>query len=438
MFCLKGRDDLLSEKGTEGQGEILMSINSIKDPDKDTDWQRRELEASQLFSPAAPINAADLFAGRREEIKRFISAIAERGRHVILYGERGVGKTSLASIFHFLLSESSQIIRIRKQASPDDNYTSLWKKVFRDLTYTVTESTGYGNHNEKIKSVADLYGDKITSDDVAREIQESKKSTVIIFDEFDKIYDIETKKLMSHTIKLLSDLGVNSTIVIVGVAEDINTIVEEHASVKRNLEEIKMPRMTKEELIEILTERLPRLNLTIHKNAQSKIVRLSRGLPEYVHALGRNAAIHAIRNKEKAIDMRSVNAAIETFLHQSDQSSNNSFKKAVHSNKKNALYEHVLLACSLAETDDEGMFVAKSIISPLSAILNRKISISSFQATLAAFCKEDRGRILDKHGKARAFKYRFHEPKMQPYIIMKGMLSGKITEKILNTLWSPK
>lgn len=69
-----------------------MKINSLK---KD-DWQHLDFEARQLFSPAAPINAADLFAGRREEIKRFISAIDERGRHVILYGERGVGKTSLA------------------------------------------------------------------------------------------------------------------------------------------------------------------------------------------------------------------------------------------------------------------------------------------------------------------------------------------------------
>jgi Cdc6-like AAA superfamily ATPase len=397
-------------------------------------WEQVEFEARQLFSPAAPINAADLFAGRREEIKRFTSAIAERGRHVILYGERGVGKTSLVSIFHFLLSESTQLIYIRKQASPDDNYTTLWRKVFRDLTYTITEHVGYGKEKSDTQSIADHYHDHITSDDVARELQKVQKDTVIIFDEFDKIRDIDTKKLMSHTIKLLSDLGVNSTIVIVGVADDINTIVDEHESVKRNLEEIKMPRMSKDELIEILSERLPRLNLEIDKNAQSKIVTLSRGLPEYVHALGKNAAIHAISLKKKMIDEGDVEVAIETFLNQSDQSSNNSYKKAIHSNKTNTLYEAVLLACALAQTDDEGKFVANSLITPLSNILHRKINIPNFQANLAAFCKEERGRILEKHGKARAFKYRFHEPKMQPYIIMKGILSGKINTRTLKTL----
>lgn len=340
----------------------------------------------------------------------------------------------MSSIFHFLLSESTRIIHIRKQASPDDNYTSLWRKVFKEITYTTTENIGYGNEKPHIKTVADLYGDIITSDDVARELQKAQKETVIIFDEFDKIYDIEAKKLMSHTIKLLSDLCVNSTIVIVGVADDINTIVEEHESVKRNLEEIKMPRMSKNELIEILSERLPRLNLTIDKKAQSKIVSLSRGLPEYVHVLGKNSAIHAINNRKKMIDEEDVNVAIENFLHQSGQSSNNAFKKAIHSNKKNALYEAVLLACALAETDDEGKFVANSLITPLSNILGRIVRIPNFQANLAAFCKEERGNILEKHGKARAIQYRFHEPKMQPYIIMKGILSGKIREKMLKAL----
>lgn len=350
---------------------MFLGVNSNKNkssnknkPSPKQDWRYLDFEARQLFSPAAPINAADLFAGRREEIKRFIAAIAERGRHVILYGERGVGKTSLASIFHFLLSESTQLIHIRKQASPDDNYTSLWRKVFRDLTYTTYENIGYGNKKANIKSVADLYPDTIISDDVARELQKVQKATVIIFDEFDKITDISTKKLMSHTIKLLSDLGINPTIVIVGVADDINTIVDEHESVKRNLEEIKMPRMTKEELIEILSERLPRLHLGIDKAAQSKIVNLSRGLPEYVHSLGKYASINAISHKKKVIDEKDVDVAIENVLHQSDQSSSNIFRKAIQSNKKNTLYEAVLFACALADTDDEGKFVANSLIAP--------------------------------------------------------------------------
>jgi len=402
----------------------------------DAEWQALEFQARQLFSPAAPINAVDLFSGRKDQIKRFIGAVADRGRHVVLYGERGVGKTSLASIFHLLIGGNNQgksmLIPIRKQASPEDDYSSLWKKVFRDLTYTVKEDMGYGKENDKIFSIADSYKEKITSDDVARELQRISLPVVIIFDEFDKIQDIETKKLMSHTIKLFSDLGVNSTIIIVGVADDINTLVDEHESVKRNLEEIKMPRMSKEELTEILSKRLSLLKLNIQDDALSKVINLSRGLPEYVHALGRNAALSAINLKKMTIDDSDIDTAIKCFLQQSDQSSNNAFKKATHSNKGNALYNDVLLACALAETDEEGRFTPTAVMNSLTKILNRKINISHFQAHLSAFCEDKRGKILEKHGTTRAFKYQFHEPKMQPYVIMQGIIAEKVDKSFLN------
>ena len=124
-------------------------------------------------------------------------------------------------------------------------------------------------------------------------------------------------------------------------------------------------------------------------------------------------------------------------MQQSDQSTNNSFKKATHSNKKNALYNKVLLACALAETDDEGNFTPTAVMEPLTNILNRKISIGNFQSHLTAFCSEERGKILEKHGSPRAFKYRFREPKMQSYIIMQGILSKKVNERILTNLSSP-
>ncbi len=412
-----------------------MKIHSINSNTSQHDeyWENLEQEVWKLFSPAAPINTTDLFAGRREQIKRFLRALNEQGRHVILYGERGVGKTSLVNIVRFLIeSEKSPFVSVRKQASPEDNFTSLWRKVFRNFRYTKKEEIGYGKEDTNITTIADYYREEITSDDVARELEgishTSEATVIVIFDEFDKIYNLDTKKLMSHTIKLLSDSGVNSTIVLVGVAEDINTLVEEHESVKRNIEEIKMPRMSQEELDEILKERLPKLNITVDEKARKKIINLSGGLPEYVHALGRNAAINAISNKRLNINTEDVDSAIKTFLLQSDQSSNSAFKKATHSNQKHSLYSDVLLACALAKPTNDGKFTASAVIEPLNRVLKRKISISNFQSHLVAFCSKERGNILERYGTSRAFKYRFREPKMQQYVIMKGLLSGKIDD----------
>ena len=62
------------------------------------DWQSIRFEATQLFSPATPLSESDLFAGRFYQIEKMLEATSERGKHVVLFGERGVGKTSLAKL----------------------------------------------------------------------------------------------------------------------------------------------------------------------------------------------------------------------------------------------------------------------------------------------------------------------------------------------------
>jgi Cdc6-like AAA superfamily ATPase len=403
------------------------------------DWENLKYRAKSIFTPAAPINEAELFAGRKSQIQRLLDAIAERGRHAVLFGERGVGKTSLTNIFNKIIN-SSQIIPIRKQLSPQDTFESLWRKVFRDLTFEIRKPGNYGNEEVQQYSIADKYPAQITPDDVVRELGSLANVgiPVIIFDEFDKTSTPSTKQMMSHTLKAISDSGVNATVVVVGVADDITTLVEEHESLKRNLEEIKMPRMSKDELNEILTKRIAQLGMEIDGDARWKIVVLSRGLPEYVHSLGKHAVLQALELKKMKVLEADVDTAITMMLVKSEQSTNNDYKKAVQSNKKNALYREILLACALAGTDDEGKFTPTAVMKPLESILKRKVELSGFQRHLAAFCEGDRGRVLEKIGTSRAFKYRFREPKMQPYVIKRGIDAKIISKEALSSLAAPE
>lgn len=54
------------------------------------------MQAGQVFTPGSPVNERDLFSGRIEQIQSVLDAVTQRGYHAVLYGERGVGKTSLA------------------------------------------------------------------------------------------------------------------------------------------------------------------------------------------------------------------------------------------------------------------------------------------------------------------------------------------------------
>jgi Cdc6-like AAA superfamily ATPase len=410
---------------------------TVSKPKTDQDWWALDFEVQQLFTPAAPINEADLFAGRLEQIRRLIEAVSERGRHAVLYGERGVGKTSLATTFHMLIQRaiSRQVYPIRKPASPTDTFSSLWRRVFEDIsTQAVVEG-----REEKIQ-VSELYTRDITPDDVVREMNHVSLNHIplIIFDEFDKLAEPEAKRLMSHTIKALSDEGTNATILVVGVAEDIDKLIEGHASVERNITEIKMPRMSADELNQILDKRYPRVGMRIDGDSRWKIVTLSRGLPTYVHSLGRDAARRAISGRRLQIIEEDVDTAIKELVRNSDQTTTNTYHSATHSNKKNALYKQVLSAAAIAKTDDEGRFAPNDVVEPLSKIIGRKMQIANFHGHLNAFCEFERGAILEKKGSTQAFRYRFREPKMQPFVIMKGMADGSLSPEALAILSAPE
>jgi hypothetical protein len=98
------------------------------------------------------------------------------------------------------------------------------------------------------------------------------------------------------------------------------------------------------------------------------------------------------------------------------------------------LYSQVLLACALAETDEFGYFAANDVCPPMAGIMKRKYDIPSFARHLASFSTVERGSVLKKTGTKRRFRYRFTDPLMQPFVIMKGLADRKIDPAVMDSL----
>lgn len=405
----------------------------------DEDWHSKGFEATHLFSPAAPIDELDLFAGRKEQIKKMLEAVNERGKHAVLFGERGVGKTSLAKVFSSMFPRTPRrILAIREQVDPSDDFSSIWRKVFKDLHIRSIDDSSH-----TLSPLAQDYPDTIQPDDVRREFQEiftGNDIPIIVIDEFDKARDSEDSKiheLMANTIKHLSDYSINATLILVGVADDINDLIGEHPSITRCLEQIAMPRMGQDELRQILDKRVRRLGMKFHGDAYFKIIELSRGLPSYAHLLGLYSTQSAIGRKSLTILEKDVDAAISKALEKSQESTQSDYNLAVHSNRTDSLHRQVLLACALAKPDERGLFSPSAVCEPLADILKRPVTIANFQQHLQMFITEERGSVLVRKGRERAYKFRFRDPMMQPYVIMKGIELGIIPNSALTVLSSP-
>lgn len=406
-----------------------------KTPSKE-DWDAKRFEASQLFSPSAPINEHDLFAGRLAEIRKMIEAMTERGKHIILFGERGVGKTSLANVFSGLFPETLRHISlVREQVDPSDDFSSVWKKVFRDLHVKEVKEG-----REVLIPLSEFFPKEIYPDDVRREFDQIFKPNdlpIVVIDEFDKSPDKSIHEIMANTIKALSDYSVNVTVLIVGVADDIHELIGEHPSISRCLEQVPMSRMDNREMREIIDKRVSQLGMEVHPDAYFKIIELSRGLPAYAHLLGLYSVQSAIERHSLTVSESDVDTAIQRALERSQESIQGDYTSAIHSNRSDSLYRHVLLACALAKTDSRGQFTPQSICNPLSDILGRPIRVDTFQQHLKKFITDERAHILSRKGRERAYKFRFRDPMMQPYIIMRGIDEELIPPVAIKSLSFP-
>jgi hypothetical protein len=118
--------------------------------------------------------------------------------------------------------------------------------------------------------------------------------------------------------------------------------------------------------------------------------------------------------------------ALNDALRAASQSVRERYHNATFSNS-DTLYKDVLLACALADKDDMGSFAATDVRQRLREITHRDYEIPAFAAHLKAFSvSRTRGGILKRIGTKRRFRYRFRDPLMPSYIVMKGRVDGLI------------
>jgi Cdc6-like AAA superfamily ATPase len=399
------------------------------------EWSKLSTDVGKVFTPAAPIGVHQLFAGRIAQVSQVVDVINQSGQHAMLFGERGVGKTSLANVIAVTFGSGKKSLAVRKNCDTSDTYSSLWEKIFREITLTrkINKIGFIDNVGCQTFTVLDQLAGNITPDSVRQALAglSNQCTPIIIIDEFDRISDPGIRSTMADTIKMLSDHAIQATVIIVGVADSVDQLIKEHQSIERALVQIKMPRMSNNELKIIIDTGIKLLHMTIDDDAKDQIALLSQGLPHYTHLLGLHAAREAIKHKEKNINFGHVESAISNAIQQAQQTILTAYNKAITSPRRDNLFEQVLLACALSKTDDLGYFAAANVKDPLSKIMKKTYEIPSFSRHLNEFCDVERGPILDKIGKRRRYRFRFVNPLMQPFVVMHGFSYKSIDRPML-------
>jgi hypothetical protein len=395
------------------------------------------VRAATVFQPRRPITTRDLFAGRWNELTEISDAVHQPGLHVVIYGERGVGKTSLANVVSPTIwvldghdpeddpaaaDAIPERLVLKAVTASGDSFSTLWHRILADVQWPNTS-----NPEMLVPTkIAFTLGATVSVDDVRRVVT-AMTGAVFIFDEFDQAQRT-VSKAFTELVKALSDLGVDCTIILVGVSETVENLVEDHASIHRAIAQIRLERMKADELRQIIGKAERTLDIKFDEDAAKLIVHVSQGLPHYTHLIG----LHAVRSAAhrwslKRVVVDDVFDGLKKAVKQAEQTVTGTHSSAVHSSQKTALYRQVLFACALAaarSNDSLGYFSPSAVVDPLTDILQKPISIANFTNHLREFCEAKRGSVLERDGQPWGYRYRFRDPLLVPYVFMDGMEAG--------------
>lgn len=376
----------------------------------------------QVFSPSIPIQEKDFFFGRMIQLEKTIEAINEKGQHAILYGERGVGKTSLANTMN---KSFTNIYPVKVTCDRRDTFKSLWESAFEKIQFSKTTS-GIGFNPEKITELVDM-------EEYITNIPNLKTNHIInllnsfgedfklmfIFDEFDNINSEKTRASFADLIKSLSDNNLNTTIILVGIADNIESLIGNHQSLERCLKQVKMPRMKKEECEEIINNGINKLGLKIDKNVRDKIIEFSSGFPHYIHLLCKYGCKELILNERITFSDSYLAIAINKGIDNTSEQLRISYRKAILSSNSSEKWKYLLYACANCKLDEFNSFSISEIVKNYNIITKQNSKNNNLNYNLNQLATENRGEILAKLGKGMSTRYTFKNPMMRAFIKLK-------------------
>ena len=275
----------------------------------------------EVVFPAGPIRSIEHLFGREEYLTQIERALYLPGRNVFIYGDRGVGKSSLGATAAYQY-QSTDAQPIFVSGSIDDTFKSIVANIanlglnrsrledkktssnvgfqWRNISFgrgnevsaknIISELNTIGDAADLLKQVASLHSEK----------------PIVVIDEFDAIKEVDERNKFASLIKQLGDQSINLKFIFTGIGKSLDELLGAHPSAHRQLETIELPRLSWEGRWEIVKQAAIAFNLDIDHNVNVRISMVSDGFPYYVQLITEKMLWEAFDDEEKIEKLTSV------------------------------------------------------------------------------------------------------------------------------------
>lgn len=293
------------------------SVSAADLPNRRNDrFSAMRMKVRNAFTPSQPVFDRRLFAGRTDMLKSAIRSIEDQRLHLVIYGERGIGKTSLLHMLAAAAREARYIV-VYSSCGGDSTFDETFRAAAADIpilfhsdfaptTYEAERGTTLASLLPDRELLPRQFGDMCTKLTGTR--------VLIFLDEFDRVVNPKFRRDLAELIKILSDRSVRVQLVIAGVAADLAELVEHVPSVRRNILAIPVPLMTPEEVNDLVGLGERASGIVVTPAARERIVTISAGSPYTASLLSHHAALDAMDDERSEVLTSDVAAALEQAL----------------------------------------------------------------------------------------------------------------------------
>jgi len=394
-----------------------LEFHPLSDTTRTDDTSHAELW--QAFTPSRPKYAGRFFAGRQSELQRVITAVEENQDCIIIYGPRGIGKTSLANVIAEAARRVGYLV-IRYPCTSGTTFEEIFRGLLRNLP---SESLGRANRvrYSDVQSFEQLLPpDEFGPTELAEALSLLKLDhAIMIIDEFDRVESEDLKNQLAEAIKNLSDAAARVTLIIVGIARSLERLVGMHPSIQRHLVAIQVPLMEPSEIQRVILAGEQASGIHFDDDTRDKIVSFSKGLPYYAQLMALHAGRVALGRDSSTVEMADLRTALGKILEEEDPLIKESYEIAT-SDETNQFVVDVLYAAAAARVDRYGTFLAADAAKIVVNDEGKKIREIALHKALSRLSQGDRNQVIEKwKTSASKTRYTFVFQTMRHYVLLK-------------------